>query len=473
MAHLPVIQPVILSGGAGTRLWPLSRKHYPKQLVALTSRHSLLQETALRVAEGGFAPPLILCNEAYRFIVAEQLHAVNIRPAGIVLEPEGRNTAPAAVMAALLAAPEAILLIMPADHVILHKDRFHAAVVLAAAAAAHGLLVTFGIRPDRPETGYGYIHRGSAWDGLPGVYGVERFVEKPDQMTAQWFLERGNYLWNSGLFVFQARRYLEELDPCQPEMMALCRMALEGASHDPDFCRLPAAPFHAVPSVSIDHAIMERTPHAVVVPVEMGWSDVGSWATLWNIGDKDAEGNVLQGDALAIDSHDSYVHSEGLLTAVVGVENLVVVATRDACLVVPRGKVQQIRAVVDRLERQKRSEAMTRPTIYRPWGCYRYIDASPRFLVKHLIVNPGERLSFQKHQYHAEHWIVVHGTASIACGENTFLLRENHSADVPANVPYRLENPDREPLQVIAVQLGTCLPAEDIVRLEEAYTFEP
>lgn len=461
MAHSPVIQPVILSGGTGTRLWPVSRQRYPKQLVALTSRYSLIQETALRLADSGFAPPVVLCNEAYRFIVAEHLRTIGLEPARIVLEPEGRNTAPAIAVAALLTPPETILLVMPSDHVIRHKDRFQAAVTLAVSAAARGKLVTFGITPDRPETGYGYIRHGLGLEDLPGVHRVEQFVEKPDLATAQRFLAEGGYLWNSGLFAFQAGLYLAELERFQPGMTNACCAALEGASCDSDFYRLHPRHFRAVPSLSIDQAIMEHTPHAAVVPVDMGWSDVGSWAALWEISEKDAAGNVLRGDALAVDSQDSYVSSEGLLTAVVGIRDLVVVTTRNACLVVPREKAQQIRAIVDHLKRRKRPEYMTHTTVYRLWGHYRCIEVGTRFQVKHITVNPGEKLQIRKHRYWATHWINVHGTALVLYGEGTFLLSENHAANIPAGVRHRLENCGREPLQVIEIQLGPCLAETD------------
>lgn len=357
----PIIQPVILAGGSGTRLWPVSRSsHYPKQLLTLLSARSMLQETVLRVADSRFAAPLVLCSEQHRFLVAEQLRAVDVKPAVIVLEPECRNTAPAVAVASLLAQPEAILLIMPADHVILHKERFHAAVMVGITAALRGKLVVFGIKPEQAETGYGYIRQGKMQDGTPGVYSVESFVEKPDLATARKFLAEGDYLWNSGIFSFQAWRYLEELNHFRPRITETCRMTLEKASHDSDFCRLSSQVFLTVPSESVDCAVMEHTSSAAVVPADMGWYDIGSWSSMWDVSPKDANGNVLRGDTIAIDSFSSYVYSEEMLTAVVGVQDMIVIVTDDACLVASMNNVQQIRLVIDHLQHQQRPECVTR-----------------------------------------------------------------------------------------------------------------
>ena len=357
MTQLPLIQPVILSGGAGTRLWPVSRQHFPKQFLPLiaSSPYSLFQQAALRVAENWFSPPIILCNEVHRFVVSEHLRAINLKPSCIVLEPEGRNTAPAVAVAALLTSPEAILLVIPSDHVILHKDRFHTAIVQAVTAVTCGKLVTFGITPRQPETGYGYIRYGTGWTELPGVYAVEQFIEKPDLATAQRFLADGKYLWNSGIFAFRGSHYLEELDKFRPGITAACRIALKNMSRDCDFYYLSSQNFCAAPSVSIDYAIMQQTQQAAVVLVEMGWSDVGSWSALWEIGQKDSAENVLHGDALIMSSHRSYVHSEGIPTVVLGISDLIVIVTKDACLVMPRDKSQSVSNIKD-LFKKKFSE---------------------------------------------------------------------------------------------------------------------
>lgn len=467
------IHPVILSGGVGTRLWPMSRALYPKQLMPLVTERSMLQETILRVTDAAvFAPPMVVCNEEYRFIVAEHLRELEVAPANIVLEPEGRNTAPAAAVAALLVArqdPDGIMLVMPSDHVILKADRFRRALALAAQAAERGALVTFGIAPDRPETGYGYIRRGDGLDGVAGCFKVERFVEKPDLATAETFLADGGYLWNSGIFAFRAVSYIEELERVQPEMVASCRHALDRGFRDLDFCRLERTSFVTAPSQSIDYAVMEHTTHAACVPVEMGWSDVGSWSALWDIGERDGDGNVLHGDVMTMSTRNSYVRSDGVLTAVVGVEDVVVVVTSDAALVVARDKVQDVKMVVDELKRRDRSQYKVHPTVHRPWGHYRGIDSGERFQVKHITVFPGAKLSLQMHHHRTEHWIVVHGTARVTRGNDTFLMHENHSTYIPVGVLHRLENPGKVPLWLIEVQSGTYLGEDDIVRVDDTY----
>lgn len=472
MPNAPKIYPVILSGGVGARLWPMSRALYPKQLMPLASEHSLLQDAVLRVTGNLFAPPIMVCNEEYRFIVAEHLRAINVTPADILLEPMGRNTGPAAAVAAMAIAvehPDAVMLVMPSDHVVLKPEKFHAALEIAAEAAKTGALVTFGVRPDRPETGYGYILHGASYDGVAGCHKVVRFVEKPDSATAEAFLADGDYLWNSGLFAFTARTFLAELEKYQPEMITACRNALAGAVRDLDFCRLDGTAFKEAPPLSIDYALMEHTTAAAVVPVEMGWNDIGSWSALWDAGDKDDNGNVLHGDALAMDVHNAYIRSDGLLTAVVGLDDVVVVVTSDAALVIHKDKTQNVKAVVDELKRQGRSQQERHPTIYRPWGQYRAIDSGDRFQVKHITVQPGGALSLQMHHHRTEHWIVVHGTARVTRGNDTFLLHENHSTYIPLGVLHRLENPGKVPLWLIEVQSGSYLGEDDIVRVEDTY----
>ncbi|MBF0129933.1 MAG: mannose-1-phosphate guanylyltransferase/mannose-6-phosphate isomerase [Alphaproteobacteria bacterium] len=472
MQDVPKIHPVILSGGVGARLWPMSRALYPKQLMPLASERTMLQDTVLRVSGKSFAAPLIVCNEEYRFIVAEQMRGIDVTPANILLEPVGRNTGPAAAVAAMVIAardPDAVMLVTPSDHVILKPGKFREALGIAATAARAGALVTFGIRPDRPETGYGYILHGAACDDAQGCYKVVRFVEKPDLATAEGFLAEGEYLWNSGIFAFTARTFLTELERYQPEMVAFCRDALAGASRDLDFCRLDSAAFKEVPFLSIDYALMEHTTAAAVVPVEMGWNDIGSWSALWDTGDRDEDGNVLHGDVLAMDVRNSYIRSDGLLTAVVGLDDLVIVVTSDAALVVHKDRTQDVKEVVDELKRRGRHQQERHLTIHRPWGQYRSIDGGERFQVKHITVQPGGKLSLQMHHHRTEHWIVVHGTARVTRGNDTFLLHENHSTYIPLGVLHRLENPGKVPLWLIEVQSGSYLGEDDIVRVEDNY----
>ncbi len=447
MPKLPLIQPVILSGGAGTRLWPVSCRHFPKQFLALPvdSQYSLLQQTALRIAEKCFAPPIVLCNEVHRFVVAEHLRAIALKPSCIVLEPEGRNTAPAAAIAALLTLPEVVLLVMPSDHVILYKDCFYTAVTQAVAAVVQqGRIVTFGITPRQPETGYGYIRYGAGWRELPGVYEVEQFVEKPDLITAQQFLAEGGYLWNSGLFAFRASHYLEELDRFQPGITTACRAALQDMSRDCEFYHLSSQQFCTVPSVSIDHAIMQHTKHAAVVPVEMGWSDVGSWSTLWEIGQKDSDGNVLHGNSLAISSHRSYVHSENLFTVVFGVEDLIVIVTANACLVIPRNQSQNISNIFDKGKINFNFQNLS---------CLHSNYNEKNFNIKNISVQPGEKVFFKEHQYFAEYWIIIHGTARVSRGQKTFLLSTGNFTKILPGMAHTIESNVNEPLQIIDVQL--------------------
>jgi mannose-1-phosphate guanylyltransferase/mannose-6-phosphate isomerase len=467
------ITPVILSGGSGTRLWPMSRALYPKQLLPLLSEHSLLQETVRRVADPAhFAAPLIIANDEHRFIIAEQLRRTGIAARQIILEPVGRNTAPAACIAALLLAaedPGALLLIMPSDHAIADPAAFQAAIDRAAGAARGGALVTFGITADRPETGYGYIKRGDALAGQAGCHGVAAFVEKPDRKRAEEYVKGGDHFWNSGIFLFPAGLYIDELARLQPDMVAGCRAALDRGSRDLDFLRLDKTAFSGLKGESIDYAVMEHTANAAVVPVTMGWNDVGSWDALWSISDKGEDGNVLLGDVVAEEVKNSYLRAENGMIAALGVEDLVVVATGDVVLVARRDRAQDIKTIVARLQRNGRSEVGSHPTVHRPWGSYRSIHAGARVQVKHIMVNPGAKLSLQMHHHRAEHWVVVHGTAKVVRGEEEIMLYEDESTYIPLGTRHRLENPGKIPLHLIEVQSGSYLGEDDIVRFEDTY----
>ena len=420
MSKTPFITPVILSGGSGTRLWPLSRKALPKQLLALAGERTMIQETARRAQGEGFAAPLVICNQEHRFLIAEQLRAAGIGGARIILEPVGRNTAPAAAIAALKVVeddPEGLVLLIPSDHVVLDLKAFHAAVWVAHQAAAGGALVTFGIQPTGPETGYGYIKGAALVAGVPGAFTIERFVEKPDRATAEAYLAAGDYYWNSGMFLFRADAFLDELARLQPQMLDCCRDALTHAHADMDFIRLGEPAFVACPSDSIDYAVMEKAARAAVVPVEMGWNDVGSWQSLWEIAARDAGGNAVKGPVLTEKARNSYLRSEGPLVAVVGVEDLVVVATKDAVLISHRDCAQEVKKIVDQLESQGSDRHILHPVVHRPWGNYESIDSGGNFQVKHIMVKPGQKLSLQMHHHRAEHWIVVEGTALVTCDE--------------------------------------------------------
>ncbi len=467
------IHPVILSGGAGTRLWPLSRAAYPKQLLPLVSDRTLLQETAARtLSDVGFAAPLLVCNDEHRFLVDEQLRQVGVEPQAILLEPVARNTGPAIAAAALWLHnrdPDAMMLVQPSDHVIAEPLEFHRAVMRGLAAAQSGRLVTFGVKPDRPDTGYGYIQGGDGLDGGGDVLAVSRFVEKPDRATAEGFLASGGFYWNSGIFLLAARAYLDELREINPAMLEACERAMQSGQSDLSFFRLGADAFVGAPALSIDHAVMERTQRAAVVPVDMAWSDVGSWHALRDIGNADSNGNVLQGDVLAERVRNSYIRSEGKLVAAVGVDDLVVVATDDAILVAAGDEAGQVSGLVETLRRRNRSEPDQHSVSYRPWGNYRTVDAGDRFQVKRITVKPGGKLSLQKHYHRAEHWVVVYGTALVQRGEDRMLVRENESVYIPIGTEHRLENPGKVPLQLIEVQSGPYLGEDDIVRLADNY----
>lgn len=478
-----LIQPVVLSGGSGTRLWPLSREKYPKQLLSFIGQDSLLQATLRRLEGLGdveLAPPLVVCNDEYRFVVAEQLRLIGISQGRIVLEPCGRNTAPALTLAALAAQEQGadpVLLVMPADHVVTDVAVFQDTVRQAARLAEAGAIVTFGITPDRPETGYGYIQAGAALeDGAARA--IERFVEKPDRAIAEGYLQEGGYFWNSGLFVLRASVWLAALGLCRPDILAACQMAWEKGVADLSFQRVDAEAFGACPSDSIDYAVMERLagrqatsglPRGVVLPLSAGWSDVGAWDALWQILPKDESGNVAQGRVLLQGCGDTLALSSGRLLACVGVRGLVVVETPDAVLVADQRHTQDVKQIVDRLRRDGCAEGMLHRKVYRPWGWYDGVDGGERFQVKRIMVKPGGKLSLQMHHHRAEHWVVVRGTAQVTKGDEVFLLSENQSTYIPLGVTHRLENPGRVDLEMVEVQSGSYLGEDDIVRLGDLY----
>jgi mannose-1-phosphate guanylyltransferase/mannose-6-phosphate isomerase len=469
---MSVIHPVILSGGTGSRLWPLSRSLFPKQLLALAGERSLIQDTVQRVQGKQFLPPLIICNVEHRFLIAEQMRESRIKPEAIVLEPAGRNTAPAAAIAAMMIAekePDGLMLLMPADHIVRNGAAFLQALGRAVLAAQRDHLVTFGITPDAPETGYGYIRRGAPLSGLPECFSVARFVEKPDATTAAGYVACGEYGWNSGMFVFKAKLFLSELERLEPELLAHCRAALKNGKRDLDFFRLEETSFGKAKSISIDYAVMERTDRAAVVPVEMGWSDIGSWESLWSASARDVSGNAVKGDVLQHGTRNSYLRSEGPLVAAVGVEDMVVVATTDAVLVSHKSASQDVKRIVEQLERQGRELHTTHRKVFRPWGSYEGIDNGEGFQVKHIIVNPGAKLSLQMHHKRAEHWIVVSGLAQVTCDDKVFPLKQNESTYIPLGSRHRLENVGSEPLHLIEVQSGSYLGEDDIVRFEDTY----
>ncbi|HJS36421.1 MAG TPA: mannose-1-phosphate guanylyltransferase/mannose-6-phosphate isomerase [Pseudoxanthomonas sp.] len=464
MAHL---QPVLLSGGSGTRLWPLSREAYPKQFLPLVGDDTMVQATWRRVEGLAERAPIVVANEEHRFLVAEQLRQIGAPVPAILLEPVGRNTAPAIAAAALQAMADGadpLLLVLPSDHVVRDVSGFQRAVREASAAADAGALVTFGIVPHAPETGFGYI-QAEAGDGLRKVW---RFVEKPDAATAQAYLDAGGYYWNSGMFLFRASRYLEELARFRPDIVDAVRAAHAAARHDGDFVRLDKQAFAACPSDSIDYAVFEKTEHAMVLPVDIGWSDVGSWSALWDVAERDADGNAHHGDVIAVDSRNSYAYAQRLV-ALVGVDDIVVVETDDAVLVARKDRVQDVKLVVAQLKKEQRSQAVLHREVHRPWGSYDSVDNGGRHQVKRIKVKPGAALSLQMHHHRAEHWIVVSGTAKVTRGDETLLLSENESTYIPLGVKHRLENPGKVPLELIEVQSGSYLGEDDIVRFEDVY----
>jgi mannose-1-phosphate guanylyltransferase/mannose-6-phosphate isomerase len=472
-----VIVPVILSGGAGTRLWPLSRELYPKQFLPLVGERTMIQETALRTAELPDATaPIVVCNEAHRFLVAEQLREAGVVPRAILLEPEGRNTAPAIAVAALAALAgraqtghalvDPLLLVLPADHVLADVAAFRRAVAAAIPAATEGRLVAFGVVPTHAETGYGYIRQGGR-DGEARP--VAEFVEKPDAARAQAFVESGDYFWNSGMFLLPAQVYLAELARLDAPMLAACRRAFETAVTDQDFVRLDKTAFESCRANSIDYAVMEKTSRASVVPLAAGWSDVGSWAALQDALQADGSGNVTRGDVVAEDARNCLLYSTDRLVAAVGLDGHVVVETKDAIMVAPKERVQEVKRLVERMKKAGRSEPGLHREVFRPWGSFDSVDAGPRFQVKRLTVKPGAKLSLQKHAHRAEHWVVVKGTARITRDDEVFLLKENESTYIPVGAVHRIENPGTELLQIIEVQSGGYLGEDDIVRIEDTY----
>lgn len=466
------IVPVILSGGSGTRLWPVSRESFPKQLWPLISDRSLIQETALRGRGPGFAAPIVVCNQEHRFLIAEQLRSAGITDARIVLEPAGRNSAPAIAAAALLVAeeaPDAVLWMMAADASITDVTELHRILEAAVVAAKAGRIVTFGMRPTAPEIGYGYIEVGDPLPGAPGVHALARFIEKPNAALAADLVASGRHLWNSGMFVFTARTMIDELRAHAPEVLDAVSRAVTERSQDLDFVRLASDAFKSSPNISLDYAVAEKTTRAAVVPADLGWSDVGSWGALWELGGKDAEGNVSVGDVLLEDAHNCYVRSDGILTAVVGLSDAVVVVTEDAVLAMHRDEAQNVKKVVDRLKLAGRHEAVTHNRVYRPWGFYESLIAADRFQVKRIVVTPGQKLSLQKHFHRAEHWVVVNGIALVTRDNEELLVRENESIYLPLGCVHRLENPGKIPLTLIEVQSGAYLGEDDIVRLEDTY----
>jgi mannose-1-phosphate guanylyltransferase/mannose-6-phosphate isomerase len=464
------ITPVILSGGAGTRLWPLSRRLRPKQFLSIHGDSSMFAQTLSRVNSDPFAAPLVICNDEHRFLVAEELRRAGITPRDIILEPTPRNTAPAIAVAALRLVEHnanAVMLVLPSDHVIEDSAAFQSNVAAAAELVADGHLVTFGVAPSHPETGYGYIRQGEAL-GDKG-WKVTRFVEKPDQKTAEGYLEQGGYFWNAGIFVFGAQMFLDELSHYHPEIVAAARQALNDGQSDLDFFRLDKAAFEATPAISVDYAVMEKTEHAAMLPLSTGWNDIGSWVSLWAIGDADDNGNVTEGNTIILDANDNYIRSEKPLIAALGVSGLIIVATDDTVLVLPKDRAQEVKDVVAALDASGHEEAVSHSRVYRPWGHYQNLEGGNGFLVKRIVVNPGAKLSLQYHHKRAEHWIVVAGTARVTNGDEVFDLKSNQSTYIPQGAPHRLENPEEVPLHLIEVQSGDYIGEDDIVRLEDTY----
>jgi len=462
------ISPIIMCGGSGTRLWPLSRAQFPKQFLSLVNDTSMLQDTIARLPEK-HQTPVFICNEDHRFLVAEQVKQAQVKQATILLEPQGRNTAPAVALAALNAQKnneDVLLLVLAADHVIKDTEKFHQAVDVATIAALQGKLVTFGIVPTHAETGYGYIKQGKPQGD---VFDVAQFVEKPNAETAQNYLDSGEYLWNSGMFLFKASRYLEELAKFRPDILQACEEAMAKVEQDLDFTRPNSEAFLQCADESIDYAVMEKTADAVVVPLDAGWSDVGSYSALWEVCQQDSQKNVIKGDVIAHDTTNSYIHSQNKLIATLGVDNLVVIDTPDAVLIADKDKVQNVKDIVNELKAQQRPEVTLHREVYRPWGKYDSVDNGERFQVKRITVNPGAKLSVQMHHHRAEHWIIVSGTAKVTLDGETTLLSENQSTYIPIGVVHSLENPGKLPLEMIEVQSGSYLGEDDIVRFEDRY----
>lgn len=462
--------PVILSGGSGTRLWPLSRAMHPKQFLSLTTEHTLLQDTVLRLnGMPDIKSPMIVCNEDHRFLVAEQLRAIDCNPENILLEPAARNTAPAVALAALVAQPDDVLLVLPADHVITDIDAFHKALSAAQNLALKGDLVTFGVVPDHAATGYGYIRGRNTGSSGADAMAIEQFVEKPDLRTAQAYVDAGNYYWNSGMFAFRADTYLAELGKWRPDIFQACQEASNKSTADFDFVRVDSVAFAACPSESIDYAVMEATDKGVVIPLQAGWNDVGSWSALLELSAQDNDGNALKGDVIAVNTRNSYIHAQNKLVATLGIEDLIVVDTDDAVLVAHREQVQDVKEIVNLLKQNDRSEADLPRKVSRPWGYYESIAQNHRYQAKRIVVNPGARLSLQKHQHRSEHWVVVQGTALVTRDEEKLVLETNQSTYIPAGMVHCLENTTTEPLEIIEVQTGDYLGEDDIIRLEDNY----
>ena len=467
---MATITPVLLCGGVGSRLWPVSRQGRPKQYLNLIGESSMLQQTLTRIESLTQTAPIIVCNEEHRFLVAEQVRQLGLTSPTIILEPEGKNTAPAIALAALAIAaadPEAQLLVLPADHYVGKPEALIDAIEKATSASSQGKLVTFGLVPSRPETGYGYIKRGEAL--APDVSVLEQFVEKPDQPTAEGYIASGDYVWNSGMFMFSATRFLESLAQFQPEMARVCERAMEQAERDMDFVRPNAEVFATCPSDSIDYAVMEHTPEGAVVSLDCDWSDIGAWSALWEAGDQDAAGNVTQGDVVLNKTQNSYVRSQSRLVTTTGVSDLVVVETADAVMVADRHSVQDVKEIVNVLKASSRSEADVHQRVFRPWGSYESLTSGNGFQVKRLIVNPGQQLSLQLHQHRAEHWVVVRGIAKVVNGDSELILSADQSTYIPLGVKHRLSNPSSEVLELIEVQSGSYLGEDDILRFDDVY----
>ncbi|WP_417568374.1 mannose-1-phosphate guanylyltransferase/mannose-6-phosphate isomerase [Marinobacter sp.] len=470
-----MIHPVIMAGGTGSRLWPMSRQLNPKQFLKLTNGPlSMLQATVARLEGMDAANPLLICNEEHRFLAAEQMRQSGHEDTRIILEPCGRNTAPAIALAALQlcesvenGTDDPLMLVLAADHLIKDVSAFQEGVKKAIPLAREGKLVTFGIVPHHPETGYGYIHRGTELG--PDSYAVDRFVEKPDQATANRYLDSGEYLWNSGMFLFGARQYLEELEAYRPDILAACRAAIADAADDLHFTRVSAQRFADCPSDSVDYAVMEKTDKAAVVALDAGWSDIGSWSALWEVSDKDPGGNSLTGDVITHNTSNTLVRADSRLVATLGVDNLVVIETKDALLVAHKDRVQDVKAIVEQIKNDGRHEHMNHREVYRPWGVYDSIDNGARYQVKRITVKPGAKLSVQMHHHRAEHWIVVSGTARVTNGDKTYLVTENQSTYIPIGQVHSLENPGVIDLELIEVQSGSYLGEDDIVRYEDRY----